>query len=263
MSATAFAPTLHPLGEALGTEVRGIDLAHDVDGDAAEWIKATLADKAVLVFRGQDMKAEDIARLGRQMGRIEAHIFKQYRHPDVPEVSYVTNRDNEGQIDKYGVTRASKWHFDESYKEHLPRLTMLHALQVPKVKGGTEFADMRAAYDAAPPALKHKVENLVSVFRPGQGGEAHHPTVYTHPVNGRRLLLISPQHQVGFEGMENEEGLAIMQEIQDHATQAPFYYYHQWKVGDVLMWDQVATLHRNAVDSDPNEPRIFLRTIVH
>jgi alpha-ketoglutarate-dependent taurine dioxygenase len=243
--------------------VRGINLARDTDDATIDWIKAAVAEYAVIVFRDQNLSAAELGRLGKQLGHVEPHIFKQYRHPEVAEVSYVTNRDAEGHIDEYGVSRASKWHFDESYKVHLPRLTVLHALQVPKVKGGTEFADMRAAYDGAPPELKRKVADLVSVFRPGQGGEAHHPTVYNHPVSGRRLLLISPQHQVGFEGMENEAGLAIMQEIQDHAIQPQFYYYHQWQVGDVVMWDQVATMHRNAVDSDPNEPRIFLRTIVH
>jgi alpha-ketoglutarate-dependent taurine dioxygenase len=263
METVTATPTVHPIGKFLGTEIRGIDLARDKDAATIEWIKDAVAEHAVIVFRNQNLSAQEIARLGRQLGHIEPHIFPQYRHPDVPEVSFVTNRDAEGRIDDYGVTRASKWHFDESYKEHLPRLTVLHALQVPKVKGGTEFADMRAAYDGAPEALKGKVANLVSVFRPGKGGEAHHPTVYTHPVSGRRLLLISPQHQVGFEGMENDDGLAIMKEIQDHAVQPQFYYYHQWQVGDVVMWDQVATIHRNAVDSDPNEPRIFLRTIVH
>jgi taurine dioxygenase len=67
---------------------------------------------------------------------------------------------------------------------------------------------------------------------------------------------------VGFEGLENEEGLALMDEILQHVTQPRFLYYHQWRVGDVLMWDQTQTIHRNPVDSDPNEPRIFLRTIV-
>lgn len=256
-------PSVHPLGTPLGTEIRGIDLARDRDSATIEWVKGAVAEYAVIVFRDQNLSAQELARLGHQLGYVEPHLFKQYRHAEVPEVSYVTNRDTDGNIDDYGVTRASKWHFDESYKPHLPRLTILHALQVPTIKGGTEFADMRAAYDGAPPELKRKVEKLVSVFRPGQGGEAHHPTVYTHPVTGRKLLLISPQHQVGFEGMENEDGIALMYEIQNHAIQQPFYYYHQWQVGDVVMWDQVATIHRNPVDSDPKEPRIFLRTIVH
>jgi alpha-ketoglutarate-dependent taurine dioxygenase len=263
MEAVKTEPTVHPLGKVLGTEIRGIDLARDKDEATIEWIKSAVAKYAVVVFRNQNLSAQEVGRLGKQLGRVEPHLFKQYRHPEVPEVSYVTNRDAEGRIDEYGVARASKWHFDESYKPHLPRLTVLHALQVPKVKGGTEFADMRAAYDGAPPALRRKVENLVSVFRPGQGGEAHHATVFTHPVSGRKLLLISPQHQVGFEGMENDDGIALMYEIQNHAIQPQFYYYHQWQVGDVVMWDQVATIHRNAVDSDPNEPRVFLRTIVH
>lgn len=254
-----------PLEGGFGAELRGVDLGHDHSEETADWVKQQLTEYAVVVLHDQQMSASDIGRFGRQMGRIEKHAFEQYRHDEVPEVSFITNRDREGNVDAFGVTRASKWHFDESYKDELPQLTLLHALQVPSVKGGTEFADMRAAYDYMPTSLSKKVEALVSVFRvkvDGRSVEAHHPTVYVHPRSGRRVLLISPQHQVGFEGMENEEGLAVMNEILEHATQPQFYYYHQWRVGDVVMWDQTATLHRNPVDSDPNEARVFLRAIV-
>lgn len=254
-----------PLAHGFGAEVWGVDLARDDSQEVADWVKDRLTEHALLVFHDQHMEATDIARLGRQFGRIEPHTFEQYRHETVPEVSYVTNRDPDGNIDPFGVTRASKWHFDLSYKKDLPVLTLLHALKVPKVKGGTDFADMRAAHDGMPDELRQKVKDLVSVFRVRANGvptEAHHPTVYVHPRSGRRVLLISPQHQVGFEGMENEEGLAVMDEILAHATQPQFHYYHPWRVGDVVIWDQTATIHRNPVDSDPNEPRVFLRTIV-
>jgi taurine dioxygenase len=257
--------TVIPFENGFGAELSGIDLVKDDSQETADWVKDQLTQFAIVVLHGQDMKAEDIARFGRQLGRIEKHAFEQYRHDDVPEVSYVTNRDKDGNIDPFGVRRAEKWHFDESYKKVPPQLTLLHALQVPKVKGGTEFTDVRAAYDQMPPELATKVMDLVSVFRvqvDHQPVEAHHPTVYVHPRSGRKVLLISPQHQVGFEGMENEEGLALMDEILTWAIQQRFRYYHQWIEGDVLMWDQTATLHRNPVDSDPNEPRIFLRTIV-
>lgn len=263
--ATIVTRGVNPLPNGFGAEVWGVDLAKDDAQETADWVKNRLTEHAVLVFHDQHLEAKDIARLGNQLGRVEAHTFEQYRHDEVPEVSYVTNRTKDGEIDAFGVTRASKWHFDESYKSEPPQLTMLHALQVPKVKGGTEFADMRRAHDSMPEELREKVKDLVSVFRVranGQPTEAHHPTVWVHPRSGRHVLLISPQHQVGFEGMENEDGLSVMDEILAHATRPEFRYYHQWKVGDVVMWDQTATIHRNPVDSDPNEPRVFLRTIV-
>lgn len=262
---TSAAGMVVPFATGFGAEIRGMDLAREDSQATVDWIKQQLTDHAFLVFHDQNMTAEDIARFGKQMGRIERHVFEQYRHESVSEVSYVTNRDAEGNIDAYGVSRASKWHFDLSYKPELPVCTLLHALQVPKVKGGTEFADMRRAHDGMPAALRAKVEGKVSLFRVKPGGvqqESHHPTIFTHPRSGRKVLLISPQHQVGFDGLEGEDGLALMEEILEHAIQPEYYYYHQWRVGDVLIWDQLATIHRNAVDSDPNEPRIFLRTIV-
>lgn len=261
-------PTLRRIGEALGTEVCGMNLADGTGQDTADWIKHALMAHPVLVFRYQNLDARDMARLGMQLGKIEKHAFEQYRHPEVPEVSYVTNRDADGKIDKYGVTRASDWHFDEPYKTRLPYCTILHALRVPREKGGTEFADMCAAYDTLPRDLRESVEGKRSVFRVRSVdnsrvvAEAVHPTVYTHPDSHRRLVLISPLHQAGFEGVGADDSMKLLNRIVGHATRGASYYYHQWQVGDVVIWDQVATIHRNAADSDPQEARVFLRTIV-
>jgi taurine dioxygenase len=256
-------PTIHRVAETFVAEVRGIDLATQRDADTMAWIERTLADHGVLIFHDQNLTAEMIADIGKKMGEIEAHIFGQYRHEDIAEVSYVTNRTRENEIDMYGVSRASMWHVDEPYKPYLAKLTLLHALEVPKVKGGTWFADAQGAYDALDPVMKERVDGLISSFSVKTGHSSQHPTAYVHPVTKRRGIFVSPQHQIGFVGMENDEGIALMNQLVDHATQPRFAYYHQWKVGDVVMWDDISTLHRNAVDSDPNERRIFLRTIVH
>ena len=256
-------PSIHKVAETFVVEVRGIDLATQRDPETIAWIEKTLAENGVLVFHNQKLSAEDIGDIGKKFGHIEAHIFDQYRHEAVPEVSYVTNRTRENEIDMYGVSRASMWHVDEPYKTYLAKLTMLHALEVPKVKGGTWFADSQGAYDALDPKMKARVDGLISSFSVKTGHKSQHPTAYVHPVTKRRGIFVSPQHQIGFVGMENDDGIALMNELVDHATQSKFSYYHQWKVGDVLIWDDISTLHRNAADSDPNERRIFLRTIVH
>jgi taurine dioxygenase len=158
---------------------------------------------------------------------------------------------------------------------------MLHSLEIPSEKGGTMFADMRAAYDALPDQQKKRLDGLTAVhgdatgpagYRRGRKGtdptheagenESRHPAIRVHPVSGRRVLFVNPMHTVGFEGMDEAQAVRLIEELAAHATQEPFVYYHQWKVGDVVMWDEASTMHRNAGDYKPTDRRVFMRTIV-
>jgi taurine dioxygenase len=274
--------SLKPLGPALGTEVVGADLSRRLDDATLEWIERAFAEHPVLVFRGQRLGAAELAAFGAQFGRPQPHILEQYRHPDHPDVSYITNVDKAGGVDRFGVVRASSWHTDETYEDALPRLAILHAIEMPSAKGGTIFADMRAAYDALPEATRRRLEPLVGLHGRTDGPDAvkvygadytrssakarperRHPAVKTHPVSGRRILFVNPTHTHGFDGMAEPEAVRLIEELRDHATQAPFVYYHAWRVGDVVMWDELATMHRSAGDARPEERRIMLRTIVH
>jgi alpha-ketoglutarate-dependent taurine dioxygenase len=165
----------------------------------------------------------------------------------------------------------------------LPLLAILHALEVPSQKGGTMFADMRAAYDALPQAMKERLAGLVALHGRTDGPaagrlyqeheaaatadkeypEKRWPAITRHPVTGRPILFVNPMHVHGFVGMEREEAWGLIEELADHATQERFVYYHSWRVGDVLMWDERATMHRGAGDYRPDERRVMLRTIVY
>ena len=93
--------------------------------------------------------------------------------------------------------------------------------------------------------------------------EQLHPAVRQHPITGRNVLFVNPTHCHGFVGMDDGEAIPLIEELRDHATQDRFTYYHSWRVGDVVIWDEIATMHRGAGDADPRERRIMLRTIVH
>ena len=278
----ALALSLRPLGKALGTEVVGADLSKPLDGATFEWIDRAFAEHPVLVFRDQKLGAPELAAFGARFGRPQPHILEQYRHPEHAQVSYITNVDKEGGIDRFGVKRASSWHTDETYENALPRLAILHALEVPSAKGGTMFADMRAAFDALPEAMQRRLDRLVGLHGRTDGPDAlklygedyardiaksrperRHPAVKKHPVTGRSVLFVNPTHTHGFEGMAHDEAVRLIEELRDHATQDRFVYYHAWRVGDVVMWDEIATMHRGAGDARPEERRIMIRTIVH
>jgi len=274
--------SLRPLGKTLGTEVVGVDVSRPFDAATLEWIDRAFAEHPVMVFRNQRLGPAELAAFGAQFGRPQPHILEQYRHPDRADVSYITNVDKAGGIDRFGVTRASTWHTDETYEDALPRLAILHALEVPSAKGGTMFADMRAAYDALPEAMRRRLDGLVGLHGRTNGPDAvnlygetyvrasekmrperRHPAVKKHPVTGRSVLFVNPTHTHGFEDIAADEAVRLIEELRDHATQERFVYYHAWRVGDVVMWDEIATMHRGAGDARPEERRIMLRTIVH
>jgi taurine dioxygenase len=272
---------VRPIANGLSAEVLGIDVSRDLDRATIGRIEKALDDYPVLVFRDQKLGAPEIAAFGRRLGHLRPHALLKYRHPEIPEVSYVTNVDAQGKIDSFGVKRATAWHTDETYNAELPRATMLHAIEVPAEKGGTLFADMRAAYDALPDATKQRLAGLVGLhgYSTGPGGGAYqgqltkeqekdyperrHPAVLVHPSSKRPILFVNPMHTHGFAGLDRDEALRLIEELTDHAVEDRFTYYHEWRVGDLVMWDDQATMHRSAGDYAPEQRRIFLRTIVH
>ena len=159
MATATMTRELRPLGEHLGTEALGINLAK-LDNDTFAWIADAFAQHPVLVFRNQHLGANDIAAFGRRFGTPRKHSLVNYRHADNPDVSWIRNVDDAGNIDWFGVKRATDWHTDSTYEEVLPLLAMLHAVEVPSKKGGTLFADMCAAYDALPETMKQRLQAL-------------------------------------------------------------------------------------------------------
>ncbi len=274
-------PNLRPLGEHLGTEAIGIDLSQPFDAERSAWVKQAFADHPVLVFRDQNLGAADLAAFGRQFGTPRKHALIKYRHADHPDVSWLTNVEQDGKVDWYGVKRATDWHTNSTYEDELPLLAILHAKEIPSEKGGTLFTDMAAAYAALPPARRDLLAGLTALHgrHTGPAGERLYgddkgvtekqyrevawPAVARHPVTGRPILFVNPMHTHGFAGMPRDEARALIEELAAHATQDRFVYYHHWRVGDVLMWDERATMHRSAGDYRPDERRVMLRTIVY
>jgi taurine dioxygenase len=275
------APQLRPLGAMLGTEVLGIDLSKPLEEATFRWIQSAFAEHPVLVFRGQDLDAPALAAFGRRFGKPRPHALIKYRHADCPEVSWLTNVDETGRIDWYGVKRATDWHTDSTFEDTLPLLAVLHAKEVPAEKGGTIFANMNAAWEALPEAKKQLLAGLTGLhgrtsgpagerlYSDGKGDtekeyhEMRWPAVTRHPVTGRPILFVNPMHTHGFVGMSREQAWPLIEELAEHATQERFVYYHRWRVGDLLMWDERATMHRGAGDYRPDERRVMLRTIVY
>lgn len=272
-----------PLGPHLGAELLGVDLARAMTPETMATIRSAFVANPVLVMRGQEMKPENLIAIGDALGYIEPHSILQYRHPQFEQLSYVTNTKPDGTIDEYGQNkRAVDWHIDGTFKARPDCITFLYSIAAPTTGGPTEFTSMYAAYEALTPALKARIADLKCFHKRGEGwrctapppplteaqkatGEFEgnvHPLVITHPESGRKSIYIGPTHTSHVVGMPRAESDALLDELLAVATRPEFMYRHHWKVGDLVMWDQRATMHRAGGGTPRDQKRIMLRAMV-
>ena len=269
------------LGDTLGREIVGVDLAKPLAGGIFAAIETAFRGNPVLVFRDQSLEARQFAGFAKRFGPIRPGVIGKYQHPQAPEISYLTNVEKDGTVDEFGVKRAGAWHYDGSFAERPPILAMLHALETPETGGGTLFADMYRAHETLPPNLKRRVEDLITVNHFGlgpSGGDyfagmtperwaeytpVRRPLVMRHRLSGRPYLEFCLIHTAGFAGMTHGEGRDLLCELEAHVTDGENVYYHAWRPGDVVIWDNLATMHRNAGDFPPEQRRVMLRAMVN
>lgn len=283
-SASPVTVQIQPLGEALGAELRGLDLSRPLSAADTRALKDAFWANPVLVLRGQTLDPEDLIRIGGMFGRIEPHSILQYRHPQHPELSYITNVDpKSGKPDEYGQTkRAVDWHSDGSFKEHPDSVAFLYSLVAPSAGGRTQFTNMYLAYDSLPDDLKERVDGLEAFHKRGEGwrveapppplteaqkasGEfegAVHPVVITHPESGRPALYVNAAHCSHIVGMPRAESDALLDRLYEHAIDPRFQYHHAWRQGDILFWDQRCLMHRAGGGMPAGEARVMLRAMM-
>jgi taurine dioxygenase len=279
-------PEIIPYDAAIGAEVRGVDLSKPLDDAVFARIEAAYDRHTVLVFRNQNLTPDQHIAFGRRFGPLEVHVLKRYLLPDYPEILVVSNvvRENGEFI---GLPDAGQtWHTDTSYRTRPSRGSILHALEIPldgngRAVGETLFAGTGPAYDALSPEMKARIDgrraiHRYSVRKRPEGSQRAkltkaqidetpdiaHPVVRTHPNTGRKSLYVFEGECVGIEGMPDEEGRDIIRELTEHCIQPQFIYRHQWQVGDVVMWDNVASLHLAISDYRLPQRRLLHRVTV-
>ena len=270
-------PTLRPLGETLSTEVCGINLATALDAPTIAWIHQTFAEHPVLVFRDQDLGANELAAFGRILGVLVSTHWSSIVTP--------TMRTSPGSPTSTRTARLTGSASNERPTGTPIRPSRMNC-RCSRFCMRRRFRPRKAAHSSptcAPPT--HVCRSRVTSAR-GDDGDARQtersccyrlyggdkgstdkqyqekrwPAITRHPVTGMPILFVNPMHTHGFEGMTQEEAWPLIDELTAIATDDRFVYYHHWRVGDVLMWDERATMHRGAGDSKPEERRVMLRT---
>jgi alpha-ketoglutarate-dependent 2,4-dichlorophenoxyacetate dioxygenase len=268
-------------------EVSGADIARPLSSDVVAAIEAGMDRYAVLVFRGQELTDDQQMAFSCNFGRLEdargGHITKPEDRRLQVGMNDVSNLGKDGRpLDRDARERAFNlgnmlWHSDSSFRAVPAKYSLLSARVVNPVGGNTEFADMRAAYDALDPATRALIEDLVcehslmhsrgllgmldysdeerSMFRP-----VRQRLVRQHPVTGRKSLYLS-SHAGAIVGMPLAEARILLRDLTEHATQPRFVYVHTWRPWDLVMWDNRQTMHR-VRRYDDTLPRDMRRTTV-
>jgi alpha-ketoglutarate-dependent 2,4-dichlorophenoxyacetate dioxygenase len=277
--------TIRQVGPCFAGEVEGIDMKKPLASDEVAAVHAGMDRYAVLVFRDQHIDDAQHLAFTRSLGEIEHAVGTSLRGPT--EYRLPTTFADVSNLDRDNTPFARDdrrrlfaignrlWHSDSSFKTVPAKYSLLRAVKIPAKGGDTEFADMRAAWDALDEETKALVEPLVcehsQIYSRQQIGffdltdeerERFRPVrqclVRTHPVTGRRSLYLS-SHAGGIVGWPVPEARSFLRDLTEHATQREFVYTHKWRVGDLVMWDNRQTMHR-ARPFSAEEPRDIRRT---
>ena len=262
-------PSFRALHERFAAEAAGVELRALRDPSELQSIRDAMDRFAVLVFRAQPLcDAEQLAFAERFDGKLHTKtgsaVLGRNRFGN-EALTDISNVDEDGELMQAGDRRRMYglgnrlWHTDASFEDPPGRYSMLHARVLPPVDADTEFADMRAAYDELDGATKGKLEGLkvhhsIAYSRSTLGFEfseeeraklqgAVHPLVRTNPRTGRRSLYLA-SHASHVVGWPVPDGRLLLRELTEHATHSRFVYRHSWRAADLVIWDNLATMHR-------------------
>jgi taurine dioxygenase len=272
------------MGDACGAEIN-FDLSTELDDQAFREIDEAFHENIVICFRQQKLSNERHIEFSRRFGQLEIHVLKKYLLPNYPEILLISNIKAENG-DNIGLADAGfTWHTDVSYLKRPSWCSLLYAKEVPyrdgNALGDTLFTNTRAAYEALPDVMKRRLAGLKAIHRYSERKrvansprskltkqqleetpDVSHPIVRTHARTGRKSLYVTAGECIGIEGLPNDEGIALIEELHAHCLRPEFQYRHKWQLGDLLMWDNAASMHLAICDYELPERRLMHRTTV-
>jgi taurine dioxygenase len=272
---------IEPIAGAAGARIGGLDLARPLAESFAP-VEQALHDTCFVVFPRQTLEPASFAANARRWGQPEPHVNDTYHHPADANILILSNVKRGGE--PIGLVDAGTYfHSDYSYREVPARCTILYAIQMPRARKGTTFANQRRAYDDLAPAMKQRLEGLVVRHHYGNRDDldessrtvasrltdsqkqkldwVRHPLVRPHPRTGNKALYAVSGSSFGIEGMDDAASRALLDELKAHATQPKYCQTYDYEVGDVIVWDNAQLLHAAPL-ADPDDPRTLWRITV-
>ena len=274
-----------PTGATLGARVEGLDLSHPLDDETFQALLQALGRHGVLKYPRQDLTSQQLRDFAARFGELEVNVANAYQEPGLPEVMILSNMVQDGK--PLGLADAGQdWHTDMSYSRMIAFTNVLYGLTIPrrdgKTLGNTEFCNMHAAYEALPQEWKTRLEGMTAthdfnkfweMMRRERGStrppltEAQraakppvsHPVFLMHPITGKRVLYANPGYAMRINEMSQKDSDEALAFLFAHQTRPEFRYANQWEERDLLMWDNIGTIHNAVADYLPHEHRFIKR----
>ncbi len=271
-------------GKTLGARVEGLDLSIPLTDTQFGQLEQALGKYGVLSYPKQTLTSLQLKQFSERFGQLEVNVANMYQEPGLPQVMILSNKVENGK--PLGLSDAGQdWHTDMSYSKMIAFTNVLYGIEIPhrdgEPLGNTEFCNMHAAYDDLPEALKtqldgmsitHNFEKFWEKMRLEKGQRppltdaqraakppVSHPIFMTHPITGKKVLYANPGYSMRINELPQAESDEILAFLFEHQLQTKYQYQHRWSVGDVLMWDNMGTLHNAIPDYRPDEHRYIKR----
>jgi taurine dioxygenase len=268
-----------PLDAPLGARIEGICWQDATKPGIAAALNKALGEYLLVVVPGEPMTAPVMRDFASAFGTPRAQLLRYKRNNEVPEVStMVSTLMADGTTDKTAL-RSEDWHTDDSYMAVPAKATLLHNMETPSRGGRTWFCNMHTVYEALPESTRKRIDGKRAIHaydtararnRPSartvqeiaETPDVEHPLVRTHPDTGRKALYLNFNRLDRIVGLERAESDELLDELAEEARKPKHHFGHQWTVGDCVVWDNRATMHRVDVDYPVGERRIMQRVLI-
>jgi taurine dioxygenase len=275
-----------PSGEALGATIDGLNLAKPLQPEALDAVLKALGKHGVVRFPRQSLTGRELRDFSRQLGDLEINVASHaYQEPGVPEVMILSNIVENGR--PIGLADAGQgWHTDMSYSRMVAFANVLYGIKIPKrngrALGATQFANMQAAYADLPAEVKrqldgktvlHDFNKFWEMMRREKGSKrpplteaqrkakppVSHPVFLRHPLTGKRVLYANPGYAVRINELPEQESGEMLEFLFEHQLKPAYIHTSHWEEGDVLVWEDIGTIHNAVADYGADEHRFVKR----
>lgn len=273
-------------GQTLGATLDDFDLAQPLSDEAFDRVLRALGDYGVIRFPRQTLTARQLADFSARFGKLETNVAStHFQEPGIPEVMILSNVVENGR--PIGLADAGQgWHTDMSYSRTIAFANVLYGIRIPhrdgKPLGATEFSNMHAAYEGLPADLKRRLEGMTvlhdfnkfwEMMRREKGSQrppltevqrkakppVSQPIFRTHPLTGRKVLYANPGYSMRINELPGKESGEVLAFLFEHQLRPEYRYAFHWYEGDVLMWEDIGTIHNAVADYGPDEHRLIKR----
>ncbi len=275
-----------PSGETLGATIEGLDLSRALDQQTVDALLQALGAYGALRFPRQQLTARQLRDFSGRFGELEVNVASgPYQEPGIPEVMTLSNMVENGK--PVGLPDAGQgWHTDMSYSRTIAFANVLYGIKIPrrngKPLGATQFSNMHAAYEGLPDAMKRRLDGMTvlhdfnkfwEMMRSRKGSvrppltEAQrkakppvsHPVFLEHPITGKKVLYANPGYSMRINELPEKESAQTLEFLFQHQLKPEYLYTFEWQERDVLLWEDIGTIHNAIADYGPDEHRCIKR----